>query len=145
MARETKKLPMIAVRGIVGFPQTVINIDIERKISKVAIEKAMESDRVVFLAAQKNFRKENPTSEDVYEIGIIAQIRHVIRVKDGSMRILADGICRGVRCDCSLGECFYAVVEELEESAPPEQVAKAYKQSLLEQYHEYGKYIHHVL
>lgn len=140
MARETKKLPMIAVRGIVGFPQTVINIDVERKISKIAIERAMETDRVVFLAAQKNFRKEHPTSEDVYEIGIIAQIRHVIQIKDGSMRILADGICRGVRGECSLDDCFYAVVEELEEVAPPEPIAKAYKQSLLEQYHEYGKY-----
>ena len=61
MYQDINLMPMIAMRGVVGFPNTVINLEIARNASKVSVERAMQKDRMVFLAAQRDMRVEKPT------------------------------------------------------------------------------------
>lgn len=90
-----KALPTIALRGIVVFPGTNFHFDVGRKKSVAAVKAAMNDNQKIFLVAQKDINIENPEAEDLYKIGVVANIRQVIKAPDGDfMRVVVEGICR---------------------------------------------------
>lgn len=82
-------LPMIAMRGLVVFPGSTVSFDIIRNKSKTAVDTAMDGNKKIFLSAQKDIMKENPSAIDVYKIGCIATIRQVFKTGD-CIRVMAD-------------------------------------------------------
>lgn len=91
----TITLPMLPLRGIVAFPYTVLNLEVARPSSMKSVDYAMAADRQIFLVAQKDMRIESPAANDVYEIGVVAKIRHVLKTNNGnSMRVLVEGLYR---------------------------------------------------
>lgn len=76
------------------FPSVVLHFDIGRKKSIAAVEKAMNSNQLIFLVSQKNLSEENPTEKDLYSMGVLAKIRQILKQTDNSMRILIEGISR---------------------------------------------------
>lgn len=76
------------------FPSVVLHFDIGRKRSIAAVEKAMNSNQLIFLVSQKNLSEENPTEKDLYSMGVLAKIRQILKQTDNSMRILIEGISR---------------------------------------------------
>ncbi len=90
--KEKNMIPCIAMRGLVAFPKMVMHFDISRDISKKAIEKAVETDRKIFLVAQKNLLLETPTENDLYKIGIVAEIKQVLKTPDENMRVIIEGL-----------------------------------------------------
>ena len=88
-------LPIIPIRGFVIFPKTVFHFDVAREKSKNAVLKAVSSDGLIFLAAQKNDMIEQPAESDVNTFGVIAKIKQVLKLPDGCIRILVEGISRG--------------------------------------------------
>lgn len=90
-----KALPTIALRGIVVFPGTNFHFDVGRKKSVAAVKAAMNDNQKIFLVAQKDINVENPEAEDLYGMGVVANIRQVIKAPDGEfMRVVVEGICR---------------------------------------------------
>ncbi len=92
-AHTTPILPMIALRGIVGFPHMILHFDIAREMSEKALDAAMNSDHRLFLVAQRDMMDENPGEQDLYSVGVIAEIRQVLHTEDCS-RVLVECICR---------------------------------------------------
>ncbi len=88
-------IPIIPTRGFVIFPGTVFHFDVAREKSKAAIEKALIKDGLIFLAAQKDDTVEEPAQKDINCFGIISKIKQLIRLPDGCIRILVEGISRG--------------------------------------------------
>ena len=92
MEKETKSIPMIALRGMTILPEMVIHFDVSREKSKKAIEEAMiEEGQKIFLVAQKDMDVENPGLKDVYEVGTIATIRQIVKLPKNIVRVLISG------------------------------------------------------
>jgi ATP-dependent Lon protease len=100
-----KELPILMLRDIVVFPYMVIPLFVGREKSKNAIEHALSSNRMILLLTQKNMEIEEPKRNDVYEVGTVALIMRMLKLPDGRMRILAQGLVR-------------ARIENLEENEP---------------------------
>lgn len=89
-----KELPVLMLRDIVVFPYMVVPLFVGREKSKHAIDKALSSDRMILLLTQKNMEIEEPKREDVYEVGTVALIMRMLKLPDGRIRILAQGLIR---------------------------------------------------
>ncbi|HBQ85050.1 MAG TPA: endopeptidase La [Syntrophomonas sp.] len=90
-----RELPMLPLRGVLVFPYTVIHLDVGRKKSITAIEEAMLEAKEVFLATQKEAQTDEPEDEDIYEVGTVAEIRQILKMPGGTMRVLVEGLRRG--------------------------------------------------
>ena len=140
MMEQKQLLPMVAMRGLVGFPFTVMNLEIARDLSKNAVDRAMKGDRLIFLAAQKDMRMERPTQDDIYEIGIIARIRHVLKLKGNVLRVLIEGVSRASMEVLVEEDCFMAGVSEIvEPDEAKSDVEKAFMRTLIATYEELGE------
>ncbi|TBR45003.1 endopeptidase La [Marinomonas agarivorans] len=93
---ESLTLPMLPLRDVVVYPQMVLPLFVGRKKSIVALEKAMDSDKNVFLIAQQDPSKDNPTQNDLYRIGTTAKVMQLLRLPDGTVKVLVEG---GVRAE----------------------------------------------
>ncbi len=91
---EKTYIPAVAMRGLVCFPRLIMHFDVAREMSVRAVEEALKNDRRIFLTAQKDVFSENPGEEDLYKIGVIAEIRQTLKTPDNVMRVLVEGICR---------------------------------------------------
>jgi len=87
-------LPLIPMRGITIFPGMILHFDAARKVSIIAAENAMKNDGRIFLSLQKDIMVENPEKEDLCSFGVIAEIKQILRLPDGSIRLLVEGISR---------------------------------------------------
>ena len=94
MGKEFETLPMIALRGLSLFPSMILNFDIERPISIAAMDRAMEGGRRIFLLAQRDPDVEEPEKSDLYEIGCVANVRQILRMPGGGVRVLVEGRMR---------------------------------------------------
>ena len=135
-ARES--LPMVALRGLVVFPHTVLNFEAARDVSIKALERAMETDRMVFLAAQRDLRMELPSQEDIYQVGVVARVRHILKLPGDAVRVLIEGLYRAKILEFHQGEYYEVQVENIEEEIPKNERAEAYMRALMERYEEYG-------
>jgi len=87
-------MPAVALRGLTILPGMIAHFDISRERSLRAVEEAMEQDQKIYLVTQRNVDSEDPTQEDLYQMGIVADIKQVIRLQNDVVRILVDGISR---------------------------------------------------
>ena len=78
MNREIKSLPMVALRGMTIMPEMVVHFDVSREKSIAAIQEAMAGDQKIFLVAQKSIETDDPTQEDVYEVGTVGTIKQIM-------------------------------------------------------------------
>ena len=135
-----KKLPAIALRGMVILPGTITHFDISRPKSIRAVEESMMDEQYIFLVAQKVIEQENPTFEDMYKIGTIAEVKQVIKLQNDVVRILAEGKERAELISFLDNEDYLHAevirLEEIEEDLP-EEVQKAMIRSLQETFAKY--------
>lgn len=87
-------MPAVALRGLTILPGMIAHFDISRERSLRAVEEAMEQDKKIYLVTQRNVDSEDPTQEDLYQMGIVADIKQVVRLQNDVVRILVDGISR---------------------------------------------------
>lgn len=88
-------LPLVPLRGLIVFPGMALHFDVGRPRSIDAVEAAMQKNKLIFLCYQNDFLVESPTKSDLAEIGTICEIRQILRLPDGSIRILVEGKSRG--------------------------------------------------
>lgn len=92
--RTPEKLPLLALRDLVIFPNMVIPLFVGREKSIKALEAAMERDRIIFLVAQKDARTDDPKKEDIYKTGTLSEILQILKLPDGAIRVLVEGLTR---------------------------------------------------
>src|SRR6185436_16133423 len=88
---EPIRLPLLPLRDVVVFPHMVIPLFVGRPKSIKALETAMESGKSIMLVAQKTAAKDEPTADDLYEVGCIANILQMLKLPDGTVKVLVEG------------------------------------------------------
>lgn len=104
--RTTQNLPMVAMRGVVIFPKMVMHFDVARDASIQAVNAAYASDHQLFLVAQRDIFIEEPEQKDLYEFGVIAEVRQVLKTPDGVMRVLVEGVQKAKLCSMEKQDAF---------------------------------------
>lgn len=87
-------LPTVALRGLVVFPGMYIHFDVGREKSVNAVQRAMKDNQKIFLVTQKDISCEDPSNEDLYRIGVIAEVKQMLKIPGGNVRVSVEGICR---------------------------------------------------
>ena len=88
-------LPVLAVRGLVFFPGMMLQFDVARKKSVLAISDALSKDRLIFLVSQTDLSDKEPTGDDLYKTGVIARIKQVMHHSEEGVKLHVEGACRG--------------------------------------------------
>lgn len=97
MARKKKpiELPLLPLRDVVVFPYMVMPLFVGREKSVQALRAAMDTNKQLFLVTQKDPNKEDPTAEDIYDVGVMANIIQMLNLPDGTVKVLVEGQVRG--------------------------------------------------
>lgn len=118
-----ESLPMLPVRDIVVFPYMILPLYVGRESSIRAVEEALAKNRLIFLSSQKEITEENPSAESIYKIGTIAMIMRMRKLSDGRVKILIQGISKGVIKQVNQIEPYFEVkaekIDEAENSGTP--------------------------
>ena len=92
-------LPMLPVRDVVVFPYMVVPLFVGRPKSIAAVDASLEGDRLIFLATQKDVESEDPAAEDIYDVGTVAMIMRMLKLPDGRIKVLVQGVSRARALD----------------------------------------------
>ena len=136
------KMPAIALRGMTILPGMIAHFDISRDKSIKAVEAAMNYDQQIYLVTQRDAEVDNPKLEDLFEVGIIAEIKQVIKMQNNIVRVLAEGKSRGKLTGFAEREEFLeAEIEALEEIEEmlPDTAKQAMKKSIRDNFARYVK------
>ena len=138
MSLDNKLLPLLPLRDIVVFPFMVIPLFVGREKSVCALEKSMAEQKNIFLASQRKPNNHNPTPKDIYETGTIANILQILKLTDGTIKVLVEGVQRGRIIKFSKTTDFYQVevehVQENEQTTPELKALMRSVSSVFEQY-----------
>src|SRR5687767_14443774 len=115
------ELPVLPLRDIVIYPFMIVPLFVSREKSIRAVDEALAENRMILLASQKDLDKEEPTGEDLYSVGTAAVIMRMLKLPDGRIRILVQGLARAqVESVDSTGEYLRSKVSVMQEVLPPE-------------------------
>jgi ATP-dependent Lon protease len=133
-------LPLLPLRGVIVFPHMVTPLDVGREKSVRALEEAMVQERLIVVAAQKQARTNEPGPDDIYRVGTVAEIKQLLKLPDGTIRILVEGLARVRIGEFRQEEPFLKVqVARLEEAEPKAPEDEALMRALMEQFEAYVK------
>lgn len=137
---NTRELPLLALRGVLVFPTIVLHLDVGRKKSIASLEAAMLDQQEIFLVTQKEVATEDPEPEDIYRVGTIAKINQMIKLPNGTMRILVEGLKRAEIVNyLETEDEMLVTVEELEDIHDDSHEEEALMRQLLNQFEQYTK------
>jgi len=110
------EVPVLAVRDIVIFPYMILPLFVGRDISVKAVEYSLNTNRLIFLLTQRDFNVENPEPSDLYSIGTVCMIMRMLRLPDGRLKILVQGLSKARALSFKEHEGFYvAKIEKIED------------------------------
>ena len=137
---ETQSLPLLPLRDVVVFPHMVIPLFVGRPKSIKALETAMESGKNILLVAQKSAAKDEPVPEDMYEIGCLANILQMLKLPDGTVKVLVEGVQRArvLRIE-DQKVLFVADVALIPVEERPDNEVEAMRRTVLAQFDQYVK------
>ena len=136
---RTENLPLLPLRDVIIFPSVVTPLFVGREKSIVALQASMAADKQIMLVAQKDAQKDNPTKKDIYEVGTIATILQLIKLPDGTVKVLVEGNQRAKILEIKDYKDYFASdVLILEEETETEELKK-YITSLRKNFQEYVK------
>ena len=87
------ELPLLPLRDVVVYPHMVLPLFVGREKSIEALEDAMSSDKQVLLVAQRNAAEDNPSADDMYQVGTVSNILQLLKLPDGTIKVLVEGVC----------------------------------------------------
>ncbi|TLM99129.1 endopeptidase La, partial [bacterium] len=135
-----RELPLLPLRGILVFPYMVIHLDVGREKSVKAIEESMIQDRLIFLATQKEAQTDEPGEDDIYNIGTVAEVKQLLKLPGGTIRVLVEGLSRARILSYTEQDPFFKVdVEEYPETGEITPEVEALMRSLVHQFEQYVK------
>ena len=137
---ERQSIPLLPLRDVVVFPHTVIPLFIGRKSSVHAITHAMEADKHVFLVTQKDEAIEDPKNEDLHKVGTLATILQLLKLPDGTIKVLVEGVKRSrIEEFVDLGEHTEVILSDCVLSFEDDTEIKAMMRLALENFEKYIK------
>ena len=92
METKPRLMPLLPLRGMLVFPGMIINLDVGRERSIHAVEAAMTSDKQILLVSQKEAVTMEPGQKDLFKYGVIAEIKQLLKLPSGALRILVEGL-----------------------------------------------------
>ena len=133
-------MPVLALRGLVVFPGTVLSFDVARKKSVAAVKYAAEHGGLLYAAAQREVFVEDPKEEDLYPIGCVVRVRQVLKISDNTVKVLVDGLYRAKAGAVSFGAFLSAGITRLEDK--PVKNRSVYLESLIRRIRtQFEKYV----
>ncbi|MDR0977673.1 MAG: endopeptidase La [Endomicrobium sp.] len=132
-------LPLLPVRDIILYPAMVLPLAVGREKSVKALEESMSTSRLIFIVAQKNVQAEDPCPDDMHSIGTVCEVLQILKMPDGTLKALVEGICRAQWTDFKLSDKGYIEVgvktfDEKVEKTPEYEAIMRRAASLFEQY-----------
>src|ERR1044072_2452231 len=116
-----EELPLLPLRDIVIYPFMIVPLFVPRETSPAAVDEALGEHRMILLACQKDLDKEEPQQDDLYQVGTVAVIMRMLKLPDGRIRILVQGVSRArIKTVNSGGEFLQAQLEVMPEVLAPE-------------------------
>lgn len=139
-SKSLNKVPLLPLRDLVVFPNMVIPLFVGRQKSIKALEAAMEQDKIIFLVAQKDARKDDPEEKDIYKVGTISEILQILKLPDGAIRVLVEGLTRAKIKEYNKNEEYFEVsLEEIKEIEENDKEMEALKRVVLEEFEKHVK------
>jgi len=135
------EMPMLPLRGVLVFPYMIIHLDVGREKSINAIDEAMLNKREIFLAMQKEAQTDEPTSDDIYQVGTIAEIKQLLKLPGGTIRVLVEGLYRARIENYLSYEPFIkvGVIKEEDKIEKDDPEVEALMRNLISQFEQYVK------
>src|SRR4029079_8185441 len=131
----TRSLPILPLRDIVVFPHRIVPLFVGREKSVAALEAAMATDRELFLVAQLDPGEDDPDREALYHLGVIATAMQLLKLPDGTVRVLVEGAKRAKLVNLVPREGYLAAeVEEIPEEGSEGTEAQALMRSVVDQF-----------
>ncbi|MBA2873689.1 endopeptidase La [Thermaerobacillus caldiproteolyticus] len=139
MARKKEIIvPLLPLRGLLVFPTMVLHLDVGREKSVQALEKAMVEDHTILLISQKDVSIDEPSIDDMYEMGTLARVKQLLKLPNGTFRVLVEGIVRAkIVATVSEEPCFIVKVEKFVDRAAKDLEDEALKRTMLEYFEQY--------
>ena len=140
MSTSSTLIPVLPLRDVVVYPHMVIPLFVGRDKSIKALERAMDETKQILLVAQRSAADDNPRPQDIHEIGTISNILQLLRLPDGTIKVLVEGVQRArVRQFEDLGYMFAAETELLDSVTASEREMEVLTRSLMNQFDQYVK------
>ncbi|WP_085509032.1 endopeptidase La [Thalassobacillus devorans] len=137
---QRKQIPLLPLRGLLVYPSMVLHLDVGRDKSVKALEQAMMKDNEIFLASQKEMNIDDPSQEDIYQFGTIAKVKQMVKLPNGTNRVLVEGLVRAEISDFSDDEEYFMVeVEKYEDKHDNRNEEEALMRTLLQHFEQYIK------
>src|SRR3990170_4975482 len=135
-----RTLPVLPLRDIVVFPHRIVPLFVGREKSVAALESAMVADKELFLVAQLDPGEDDPDRDSLYDLGVIATAMQLLKLPDGTVRVLVEGVRRARLVDMRMSDGFtVADVEEVDDEQADGPEAQALMRSVMEQFENYAK------
>ncbi len=141
MNERMAEVPLLPLRDVVVFPHMIVPLFVGRERSIAALESAMKDEKGIFMVAQKSAQKDDPGEDDIYRIGTIGIIIQLLRLPDGTVKVLVEGKRRGIIREYLPSEDFFLVrAEELDDQDDIDPVkVEALMRSIRESFETYAK------
>ncbi|MDR7867176.1 MAG: endopeptidase La [Sporomusaceae bacterium] len=140
MSKQLRKMPLLPLRGILVFPYMIIHLDVGREKSIGALEEAMVHDRLIMLASQRDAQNDKPLPEDIFSVGTVAEIKQLLKLPGGTIRVLVEGLHRAEIVRYAELEPFYmAEIREYDEAEPKTPEVEALTRTAISQFEQWVK------
>ncbi len=139
LIKMDEMVPVVPLREFVVFPNVVLHFDVNREESIKAVEWALKSDKRIFIVTQKNSENLSLNQDNLYSMGVLAEVRQILRQGDDSVRVLVEGICRAQAAQFDFNSEFIraSIIEVPEENSCPVAQREAFVRKARELFAEY--------
>ncbi|MBS4222604.1 endopeptidase La [Bacillus sp. FJAT-49682] len=141
MTKQTEPLvPLLPLRGMLVYPTMVLHLDVGREQSVQALEQSMLADQLIFLTTQKDVSIDEPGEEDIYEMGTLTKVKQMLKLPNGTIRVLVEGLTRGKLTTLkNEGTYLSAELELFEDEEEKDVEVQALMRTMLEYFEQYIK------
>lgn len=140
MNTNERIVPLLPLRGILVYPTMVLHLDVGRDKSIQALEQAAMDENIIFLAMQKEMNIDDPKEDDIYSVGTVAKVKQMLKLPNGTLRVLVEGLHRAEVVEFIEEENIVQVsIKTVTEEVEDDLEEKALMRTLLEHFEQYIK------
>ncbi len=141
MAEQGKReIPLLPLRGLIVYPSMVLHLDVGREKSIKALERAMVDDNKILLATQEEVQIEEPDAEQIYRVGTVARVKQMLKLPNGTIRVLVEGMHRAkIEEYLQTEDYFNVLITYLEEQKGEDNEVEALMRTVLNHFEQYIK------
>ncbi|ELK47162.1 endopeptidase La [Halobacillus sp. ACCC02827] len=138
--KQRKQIPLLPLRGLLVYPSMVLHLDVGREKSVQALEQSMMDDNEIFLVSQKEVNIDEPAESDLYTIGTVARVKQMVKLPNGTNRVLVEGLYRAGIEEIRDDDSFYqAEITVIDDEHADRNEEEALMRTLMDQFEKYVK------